>query len=113
MFKKPSIMDTGTLKKLENGKYFEAPFTPRLATSLSLKEAPVISSLKSIFIPVLVVEGKGNCIETQYHKDAAQSYIEILPNAKLTTIADACHDPWYTHSSSFFSKCIDFIKGLK
>jgi pimeloyl-ACP methyl ester carboxylesterase len=113
MFKKPSIMDTATLGKLENGKYFEAPFTPRLATRLSLKEAPVISSLKSIELPVLLVEGKGTCIETKYFEDAAQLYINILPNAKLATIAEACHDPWYTHSSLFFSKCADFIKGLK
>ncbi|HEX8333896.1 MAG TPA: alpha/beta hydrolase [Segetibacter sp.] len=113
MFKKPATMDSATLQKLSKGKYFEAPFTPRVATSFSLKEAPIIASLKNIQVPVLLVEGKGNCIETQYHKDGAQSYAQVLRNVQLSTIEDACHDPWYTHSLIFFSKCIDFIKGIR
>jgi pimeloyl-ACP methyl ester carboxylesterase len=87
-------------------KRYELRFFESKYTNNSMKDAPSLKQLQQIKTPVLAFGGS-NC-----NRDASKQLVGILPNLEIFTIAESCHDPWYTHPKVFFEKCKEFITSL-
>ena len=83
----------------------EAQAEPRI----SFATAPVIDSLARVNIPVLIFRGTRQCQIT----DWSEHYMRVLPQARLCTIVDACHDPWFSNPKQFFTVSKSFIKKFR
>ncbi len=79
------------------------------AISMSLADAPWSRQLERITVPVLVIHGSN---PEQMSGDGGPSLVEILPNAKLVTVADAGHDPWLDQPKVFFAAANKFIREM-
>lgn len=77
--------------------------------NLSLPSAPRGRQLMTIAVPVLVVHGSN---PGQQPGDGGPPLVNILPNAKLVTIANAGHDPWLDQPNEFFAAANEFLATL-
>ncbi len=76
----------------------------------SLDTAPSVEKLSEIKVPVLIFNGgRTNCAQ----KDWGHHYVNIFPLARLKTVAQACHDPWFSDPAFFTRECNNFITKLK
>lgn len=110
--KAPQVPDSAFFRKVKEDKLYASPFFERVATLNSLKDAPTLSALQKIEVPILIFHSSGKCDEKHsFLKDASEQY-SILPKVEVFSIDGACHDPWFTNPKTFFAKCIDFLNKL-
>jgi len=91
-----------------NKKFIELRSFEFSYTLNSLNDGPSLKQLQEINIPVLVFGGSGSSCEPG--REASSQFAGILPRLEIFTIAESCHDPWYTHPQVFFEKCKEFIR---
>ena len=71
---------------------------PSWITLESLFDAPPLSDLGSLQIPVLVLDGD----DPDPRGSGAEDLVGVLPNAELYVVHGAGHDPWLDKSETFF-----------
>jgi pimeloyl-ACP methyl ester carboxylesterase len=98
--------DTATSNPIVYTKTMERHFFNFLFTEASLAEAPRLTQLKEIQLPILIFKGEDNC---NGHADASKTLTGVLPGAKVVPVAGACHNPWYTHKPQVIKNCMEFI----
>ena len=74
----------------------------------SLVTAPVLDSLATIRVPILLFNGSWKNCEV----DWAHTYVKVFPRAELYTIPAACHDPWLSDSKKFCAKSVEFMSRI-
>lgn len=79
-----------------------------IQTLKSLSSMPELANFSEIKIPTLIIKGSIFC----GIPDWSDILTEKIKSSELFIIKDSCHDPWYSNSKIFFSKCIDFIKQV-
>ena len=109
----PVKLDTADVPEVRADKLSEVHFLPRVGTMLSLKYAPVVQTFQSVSVPVLIFESKTVCDEPHVPMVDGAAQFKKLPKVEFYTIEGACHDPWFTHATLFFTKTIEFIRHLK
>lgn len=80
-------------------------------TSSSTRYAPDYTRLHEISVPVLLFNGDRQAVSGL--PDWGQEYARVLPQATLTTIAGASHDPWLANPTAFFGRCTEFLNALQ
>ncbi|TDE15194.1 alpha/beta fold hydrolase [Dyadobacter psychrotolerans] len=114
------VTETGTLRRDNiDGSTCEETITifkeiemytdaPSFETRESFVSAPIVDSLRSVIVPVLIFNGSKTC-----QIDCADEYMNIFAKAELFTIKGACHDPWMSDPALFVAACNRFISKNK
>jgi proline iminopeptidase len=74
-----------------------------------MKDWSVVDRLGEITVPTLVIAGASDFV---FPPEAQRQLVAGLPNARLSLIEGAGHDPWVEQPRAFFAAMDDFLSTL-